>query len=75
MELGTIQLPAYLYDPDDAVVKMVDNVRFTMKDIGKLEDRIENLEITSSLSLLELIQKHYKFKMPMDYQDLKQILL
>ena len=57
MELGSIELPAYLYDPDDAVVKMVDNVRFTMKDIGKLEDRIENLEVTSSLSLLELDTK------------------
>ena len=57
MELGSIELPAYLYDPDDAIVKMVDNVRFTMKDIGKLEDRIENLEVTSSLSLLELDTK------------------
>ena len=28
-----------------------------MRDIGKLEDRIENLEITSSLSLLELDTK------------------
>ena len=28
-----------------------------MRDIGKLEDRIENLEVTSSLSLLELDTK------------------
>ena len=34
-----------------------DNVRFTMKDIGKLEDRIANLETTTSLSLLELDTK------------------
>ena len=51
MVLATIELPAYLYDPDDAKVIIEDNVRFTMKDIGKLEDRIENLEVTSSLSL------------------------
>ena len=57
MELGEISLPPYLYDPDDAIITMVDNVRFTMKDIGKLEDRIENLEVTSSLSLLELDTK------------------
>ena len=57
MGLATIQLPAYLYNPDDAKVILEDNVRFTMKDIGKLEDRIENLEITSSLSLLELDTK------------------
>ena len=57
MVLATIELPAYLYDPDDAKVILEDNVRFTMKDIGKLEDRIENLEVTSSLSLLELDTK------------------
>ena len=57
MELGTISLPAYLYDPDDAKITLTDNVRFTMRDIGKLEDRIENLEVTSSLSLLELDTK------------------
>ena len=57
MELGVISLPAYLYSPDDAIITLTDNVRFTMRDIGKLEDRIENLEITSSLSLLELDTK------------------
>lgn len=57
MELGTIHLPAYLYDPNDAKIVLTDNVRFTMRDIGKLEDRIKNLEITSSLSLLELDTK------------------
>ena len=57
MELGTINLPAYLYNPDDAKITLTDNVRFTMRDIGKLEDRIENLEVTSSLSLLELDTK------------------
>ena len=60
MEIATIELPAYLYNPADAKIKMVDNVRFTMKDIGKLEDRIENLEITSSLSLLELNTKTFQ---------------
>ena len=57
MVLATIELPPYLYDPDDAKVIIEDNVRFTMKDISKLEDRIENLEVTSSLSLLELDTK------------------
>ena len=57
MDIATITLPAYLYDPDDAVVKMVDNQRYTMRDIGGLEDRIENLEKVTSLSLLELDTK------------------
>ena len=57
MEIATIELPAYLYDPDDAIVKVVDNVRYTMRDIGLLEGRIDVLEQTTSLSLLELDTK------------------
>jgi hypothetical protein len=54
MDLGTITLPAYLYDPTDADISLVDNRRYTMRDIGKLEDRIETLERVTSLSLLEV---------------------
>jgi len=57
MDIATIELPAYLYDPRDAKITLADNRRYTMRDIGKLEDRIENLEITTSLSLLELNTK------------------
>ena len=57
MDICTIEYPAYLYNPDDAIIKMVDNQRYTMRDIGGLEDRIENLERTTSLSLLELDTK------------------
>ena len=54
MHIATISLPAYLYDVNDAGIRAVDNRRYTMRDIGKLEDRIETLEETTSLSLLEL---------------------
>ena len=54
MELGTILLPPYLYDPDNVSIDLVDNRRYTMRDIGQLEDRIENLERVTSLSLLEV---------------------
>jgi len=57
MTLATIELPAYLYDPDDAYVRLVDNRRYTMRDIGHLEDRIDVLETVTSLSLLELDTK------------------
>jgi len=57
MDIASIDLPAYLYDPSDAVITLVDNRRYTMRDIGKLEDRIENLEVVTSLSLLELNTK------------------
>ncbi len=57
MSLGTIKLPAYVYNPDSVKVSLKDNKRYTMKDIGKLEDRIENIEKLTALSLLELDTK------------------
>ena len=54
MELATISLPPYLYNPQDAVFTLVDNRRYTMRDIGEIEDRVANLEETTSLSLLEI---------------------
>lgn len=37
----------------NVIVESVDNKRYTMRDIGKLEKRIDNLEYYTSLSLLE----------------------
>jgi len=54
MEIATIKLPPYLYDPANAVVTLKDNRRYTMRDIGLIEDRVENLERVTSLSLLEV---------------------
>ena len=62
MDVARITLPAYLYDVDDAVVRVVDNRRYTMRDIGKLEDRIEHLEDVTSLSLLELSTQSLQVK-------------
>lgn len=53
LELARIEYPPYLFDPDDAKIIEIDNRRYTMRDIGKLEDRIESLEEITSLSLLE----------------------
>jgi hypothetical protein len=57
MEIATIILPPYLYNPNDATIQLKDNRRYTMRDIGKIEDRVENLETITSLSLLELQTK------------------
>ena len=54
MELAKITLPPYLYDPNDVQISLVDNRRYTMRDIGKIEDRVKTLEEVTSLSLLEL---------------------
>ena len=54
MLIATISLSPYLYDINDASITMEDNRRYTMRDIGKLEDRIEELEELTSLNLLEV---------------------
>ena len=54
MEIATIQLPPYLYNPQDAIIDLRDNRRYTMRDIGYLDNRIENLERVTSLSFLEV---------------------
>lgn len=55
MELAQIKYPAYLFDPQrDPKILLRDNRRFTMRDIAKLEQRIDNLEEVTSLSMLEL---------------------
>jgi hypothetical protein len=57
LDIATISMPAYLYKSSDLKIKLLDNKRYSMNDIGKLEDRIENLEVLTSLSLLELDTK------------------
>jgi hypothetical protein len=55
--LGLIKLPPYLYNPSDAKVVISDNKRYTMRDISKIEDRLEKVEELTSLSLIELSAK------------------
>ena len=51
--LATISLPSYTLDTRDVEVDEKDNKRFTMRDIGALENRIKNIEYYTQLSLLE----------------------
>ena len=53
LHLYTLEIPAYTLSTEDVTIKKIDNRRFTMRDIGKLQDRIENLEYYTQLSLLE----------------------
>jgi len=54
MLVADIILPPYLYNPRHAQITLADNRRYTMRDIGVLEDRIESLETVTTLSLLEV---------------------
>lgn len=53
MVLYVLKLGAYTFGPEHVVPIMLDNKRYTMRDIGKLEKRIANVEYYTALSLLE----------------------
>lgn len=53
MALYNLMLRAYTLTPKDCIVEYIENKRYTMRDIGKLENRISNLEYYTTLSLLE----------------------
>jgi hypothetical protein len=55
MILYKLTLEPYTFGTSNAniLIDQVDNRRYTMRDIGKLEKRIDNLEYYTSLSLLE----------------------
>ena len=46
-------IPAFTKTSKDVRITPVDNKRYTMRDIGKLEKRIERLEYYTTLSILE----------------------
>ena len=51
--LAYLYIPAYTQSSKDVRITPVDNKRYTMRDIGKLEKRIERLEYYTTLSVLE----------------------
>lgn len=53
VKLYELLVPAYTNTISDVSIKSVDNRRYTMRDIGKLESRINNLEYYTTLSALE----------------------
>ena len=53
MKLIRIDMPAYVRNLDDIKFTRFTNKRYTMKDIGKLEQRLSNVEYYTQLSLLE----------------------
>ena len=53
MLLATIYVSPYTYNEKDLLVRLQDNGRYTMKDIGVIDKRVENLEYYTSLNLLE----------------------
>ncbi len=53
MALYQIWLSPYTYSLNDVRTKFIENRRYTMRDIGSLENRIENVEYYTALTVLE----------------------
>lgn len=53
MVLYSLNIPPYTEYASNVGVRFVENKRYTMRDIGKIEKRVENLEYYVSLNTLE----------------------
>jgi len=62
MDLYTFSIEPYTFSGNSSSVipNKIENKRYTMRDIGKLENRINNLEYYTTLSLLEQNTVNYK---------------
>ena len=54
MEIANVELYPYMLNDEDMKLKYVDNKRYTMRDIAGIEDRVDELEELTSLTMLEL---------------------
>lgn len=53
MTIYTLILPAYTGEVQEIKARFVENRRYTMRDIGNIEQRVQNLEYYSTLNFLE----------------------
>jgi len=53
MTLYTLYVPPYTFDISDVQAEKINNRRYTMRDIGNIENRLTNVEYYVSLNLLE----------------------
>jgi hypothetical protein len=53
LELAELVIPAYPSQPKDVVIRLLKNKRFTMRDVGKMNERLERVEYFTALSFLE----------------------
>lgn len=60
MPLYNVRFGANTLNDSDLSIQRIDHRRYTMKDIGKLETRIDKLEETTALSLLEMDTKNFQ---------------
>jgi hypothetical protein len=71
MVIYEVIIPPYTASVEDVSIKYVDNKRYTMQDIGKLDKRIKNLEYYTQLSLLEKQAKDTSIPDSSNFEKLK----
>jgi len=62
LQVATITLPPYLYNPKNAIVNMAQHKRYRMSDISLLEDRIQRVEEFTTLTALESKTENFTIK-------------
>lgn len=53
MTLYILNIPPYTLSTKDVSIKYIENKRYTMRDVGKIDKRVERVEYYTSLSFLE----------------------
>ena len=53
LEIAELTIPAYPSLPSEVKIKLLKNKRFTMRDVAKMNERLERLEYFTALSFLE----------------------
>jgi hypothetical protein len=53
MTIYNIQVPAYTFSAREVKLEFIENKRYTMKDIGKIDNRVSRVEYYTAMSLLE----------------------
>lgn len=53
LTMYTLNVAPYTFGPSDITAKILDHRRYTMRDIGRIEKRVQKLEYYTALSLLE----------------------
>ena len=53
LEIAELIIPAYPSLPSEVTIKLLKNKRFTMRDVAKMNERLERLEYFTALSFLE----------------------
>ncbi len=54
LHLGTLTIPPYMKSVADATLRLVESKRYTMRDIGSIDRRLQTVEELTSLNLLEI---------------------